>query len=149
MPDRAADEPAVAGEPFHPELVGEDDDLVPAGRPFLAREVASELESVPHHRQEPRRVVDGGHLLRALAAREVHATAAERVQTLEGGRLLLPFEKVRRGGDVAVALDARPDHHELIRLRIGQRRQQRGVHDAENRGVRRDPEGEAPAPPPR
>jgi hypothetical protein len=90
-PDRTPYDPAVAGKSIHPELVSEDDDLVPAGRSLLAREVPAKLEAVSHHGQESRRGQGRRHLLRALVAREVHAPARERIETLERGRLLLPL----------------------------------------------------------
>ena len=51
-------------------------------------------------------------------------------------------DEVHRRADVAVALLRVPNAHEMIGLRKGQRLEQHAVHDAEDRGVRADPERE-------
>ena len=140
--DLTADDAAIGAEPLLPDLVREDDDLIAADLPLLGTEVAPQREWRTCHRQ----VAGGRHprrdLLRPIRRGKVNAAAGPGDEALERRALPFPLQEGAGRADVAVALDPRPDHDELIGMRIRQRRQQRRVNDAEDRCGRPDPEGQ-------
>ena len=142
QPDRPSDNLAIGAEPFLPQLVAQNDDLVFPGRPFFRTEVAAKKHGVSDRRRPPgsdRRSLD---LLGTIARRQVHTTAGPRVQALKSGTLRLPVEIVGRRAGIAEALDLRPDHDDPIGLRVRQRGEQCGIHDAEDRRVGGNPHGQ-------
>ena len=148
QPDLTADDVAVGPEPLLPEAMGQDEDLIPAHLAFLGQEVAAQEEAVPHHRHEPRGRELCSSLVRAIADGQAHVPAGPGVQVLEDRGLALPLEKVAGGARVAVPLDSRPHHDELVGVGIGQGSEQGGVDDAEDRGVGPDPQGKGQRQPP-
>ncbi len=138
----APDHVGIAAEALVPEAVGQHRHVVATDDAFFGPEVTTGGQPVADHREEPRGHGARLHLLRMIRGREVRGPAAERVQVLKYGRLPLPLEERARGADVPVVLDARPDHDELIRLGIRQRREQRRVDHAEDGGVGGDAQRE-------
>jgi hypothetical protein len=80
----------------------------------------------------------GVNLFGMRRAAQAHLAAGPRRNRVEHGVLPLPIQEIAGGNAVATAVDLGPDHDDAVGLVVGQRRQQRSVDDAENRGVRAD-----------
>ena len=139
--DVAADDGRIGGVARAPESIAEQNDLVLPGLIVSWLEVPSERNGLAKHpmpvgcdatRPHPERLVDG---------RQVEEPRRDRLQILERLRGFLPREIVaRRHGAPVTLWRLRPHHHQLVRLGERQRRQQRGVHHAEDRRIRADAE---------
>ena len=80
-------------------------------------------------------------ILGLLLGGQVEAAAGEGIDVLKDGVLVLPVDEVLRGNAVAIALNLRPDHDQLVRLGIGHGREQRGVDHGKNGGGGANAEG--------
>ena len=108
--------------------------------PFFRQKVAPQEQRLALHLQQAWRGEARLQKLRLIFGSDVEAGPAKRVEIGEDGVLLLPVGKVARGNSVAVILNFRPDHHQLIGLGKGQGSQQRRVIHREDRRVRADPQ---------
>jgi hypothetical protein len=115
--------------------------MIFARHAFLGHEVASEHHLEAVDRDEAGRAEPRLHLIGALAGLgEADAASGPRVQPFERVAAALPFLVGAGRAAVAVVLHPGPDDHDAIAVLVGQRRQQRGVDDREDRRVRGDSE---------
>ena len=142
---RAPDDVRVAGEAALPHPGTDDRHVRPVRTVFVARERPAERQRRAEHGEVAARYVHRVDVLGQVAAEEVRAGIARLIRgdRLEGGRLVAPQDELRDRGQPRRA-DARRGHEleEAIGLRIGERPQQHGVDDGEDRGVRADADGE-------
>src|SRR5437660_4288118 len=61
---------------------------------------------------------------------------------LKDSALALPIEKIASRNAVAVSINFRPDHDQLVRIRVWHRRKKSGVDNAEDGGVCADSQDE-------
>ena len=128
-----------------PVVVAQHQHRVGAGQVVLGAEVPAEERRHAEEVEEVRRDDAGLDALRLGAAqqRERHRVVLdEALERLAGGavveELLLRETEARRRG----LREGLAQHHQPLGLAVGQRPQQHAVHDAEDRGVRPDPERE-------
>src|ERR1700722_13750581 len=135
--DGLPDDVAIAAQVL-PEFVAEDDFVLLAGFTFFRKKVAPHGKFLSHHALEADGARRAVNLLRLIGSREIEVRSAPCTDLLKGFVLPFPVEIIARGYTIVAALNLRPDHHKLVRLRIWHRRQQHGVNHAENGRVRAD-----------
>ena len=141
-PNGATDRVAVAGEEPQPEAVADHDDAITTRLVFARREPAAQGRAHAQHGEHVRRRDEGADPLRltlvlAATRREVVATGVVRGHRGEHAVLVAQVGVVRPR--VQVFLEARaavvhPDLDEPVGLGVGERTEDDGVHDAEDRG---------------
>ena len=82
------------------------------------------------------------NILGLILGGQIEAAPGEGIQILKGCALLLPVLEVLRRDPVAIVLNLRPDHDQLIGLGIRHGRKQRGIDHGEDGGVGADAEGQ-------
>ncbi len=110
--------------------------------PFFGKEIATEQEWLAKHMQKAWSTGLGVNLFGMSRGAQAHLAAGPCGDRIEHGVLPLPIQKIASRNTVAAALDLGPHHHDAVGLVVGQWREQRGVDDAENRGVRADAQGQ-------
>ena len=140
--NRFPDDRRIASEPVCPNSVGQHQ----AGRwLFAVREQCAEQRLQTQHRhQVGRNPVDAGRFGFSVEGEDSIPLLKSR-DALERSALPLPVEHVQsrtaRVRQAEVRVEG-SDAHEPVRIAIRQRAEQHGVHDAEDRGVRPDAQGE-------
>jgi len=141
--DLAADDTWIGTEAPLPQTIGQDDDVIAAWLPLVTTEVRpSQQRRVAEDAEKTRRRCLGGHLFRLLGRGQVKLRTAGGANALEGFALMLPVEEVAGGNHVSASLDLRPNHHELIGLRVWHGCQQGGIDHAENRRIGTNSQGQ-------
>ena len=144
QPDRAADGGDVAAEAPLPEPVSDDHDPPRVGDVVLLREGAAGDGTDAEHGEVLVRHLLAGDRLGLRVAGERRTPAGDDRDLLEEAGFAPPVGVVAGRGPFVGRTAARPqvlpDHHEPLRMRIGQRPEQDGVDDGEHRGVGADAE---------
>src|ERR1017187_1164342 len=122
--------------------MSEDNDVIASGYALFRQKVASHEERLTHHLDHAVSRSIAIDVLRLVLGSQVEASAGPGAKVLEHRVLLLPVEKVACSDSIVKALDFRPDHHELIGLRIGHRSQERCIIDGKNGRVGADADGQ-------
>jgi hypothetical protein len=117
-----ADDVSVAAETLLPKTVGHDDDVVAAWRRFFGQKIAAQEERDALHVEKTGRDDAGFHDFGTTRSGQVEAVAGRGDDILKDGTLAFPVEIIGRGNGVVVAVDAGPDHNELVGIGIGQGR---------------------------
>ena len=125
---------------LHPQLVRQHRDVILPLHSFFRQEVPPQESRLADHLQHLRRLQPRLQIFRLILRRRVEARAGPRAQVREDRRLVLPVRVVACRNSVVEVLDLRPHHHQLVRVRIRQRRQQRRIVHREDRRVRADPQ---------
>ncbi len=137
-----ADDVGIGAETF-PKLVQQNDNVVFSGDTFFRKEVAAIAKRRAHHAIHARRCELAFKIFRLILGCKVEAAAGECIQILKDRVLAFPVEEVLRGNPVAASLNLRPHHDKLVGLGIGHGREQRGIDDGEDGGIRANAEGES------
>jgi hypothetical protein len=138
--DLAADDVARPGVPPLPKPIA-DHGQRRLGLVVLLGEDASQHRHGAHHVPEIRGDAPPDHLFRRSIAREAEGRAARGRDVGEHGVLFPPVHPVRRRGSIAGEADLGrvfPHHHQPVGLWIRQRREQDGIHHAEDCRIRAD-----------
>ena len=110
--------------------------------PSSGRKSAAQGEALSHHLEPAGGCQSSLDELGLVFGGDVELAAAPGIQVLKSGALPLPVGEVARRDRVVVGLDLRPDHDQLVRLRIGHGSEQRGVVDGEDSRIGADAERE-------
>src|SRR4029453_17584736 len=146
--EHAANDGPVAGEPAHPEAVTEYDDERTLGTILLPRERTAVQRARAEHAEVLLRYVQRREVLGWSAVDEVDPgiRGLVRPEMAANPDALLPGDELRDRGVERVAELRRivGDHDldDLVGVGIGERAQQQGVDDREDRGVRPDADRE-------
>src|SRR5882724_4296625 len=141
--DLLAQDVFVAAKAVFPEAIGEDHFQIFADLALLGEEVAAQKEGLTQDMEETWGARLGLDLFRVGRSAQAHPAAGPGSDGFKRGVLALPVQKVAGGDAVAVVVVyLGPDHDDAVGLVVRQRREQRGVYDAEDRGVGADAEGE-------
>jgi hypothetical protein len=131
--------PTIA-EALLPEPVGQHHDVLSTRRAFLFDEGTAERErvSIAEHGEEARGPGPRRDPFGTPVDREVDLAPVPRVQVFKHCGAPPPVDEVGLRHALAAALEARPHHHEPLRVAIRQRREPGRVDHAEHRGRRAD-----------
>ena len=140
----ASDDGGVRTEASLPQAVAQDDDGV-ALRHFVLFRKEGPPKGGAHSKQVEVRLGDNlrPDALGFIDTGERHGAGIERGHGLEGAALGAPIEVIGKGGAAALdlgALHVAPEFHQSRRFGIGQRAENDGIDDAEDRRVGADPE---------
>lgn len=140
--DTLANDVGPAAEAASPEFMHENDFVVISRLPFLWEEVPAHEKRRTPAGEQAWAGLRGLNLFGLITAAQIGAEVAFSPQSLEGAALVFPVEIIAGGDAIAMALDARPDHDELIGIRAGHGREECGIDYAEDRGVRANAQSE-------
>src|SRR5262245_50030053 len=137
-----ADDPAVGVEVSIPKAVAQYYDALFANLALFRQETAAYKHWVTGHTKKAGRIDNAGDLFGSFRSGDVIGSPCPCFEVLERLAASLPFQII---GHRRVAPTIRrhcPDHHQLVRFRIGHGFEQRGVNYAEDSRGRADPERE-------
>jgi hypothetical protein len=141
--DLFANDVGVAGKISLPEFVGDDGHMVFAWHTFFGQKVASHERPVADNLIEKTwGQIVARNKFRFLADGQVERATTDNSQRLKDRAFALPIQVIACRDDVPVAVHSGPDHHQLFGMRIGEIRDQRGVEDAVDRGIRSNADSE-------
>jgi hypothetical protein len=143
-PQRLPQHVVAAGEPSLPRAVAEEDDPRKCSL-ILAREGPAERGPDADRLEEAGHQLERRHELGLFAAGDRRAACCKRGHPREALVERPPVLDIRIGRDVLHVTRprvGRPDEDEPIRVGVGQRPQQHGAEQAEDRGIRADAETE-------
>ena len=136
--DRAANGVGASAELFLPRGVAQDCHWRRARHVIAGHERPAGRDRNAEHLEETGRDLDRSHELGPSSAGQCHSARRERRDGVKAGALQFPRFVIGVGGDVfpiAGLLVRRPDQHEAVGVREGQRAQQHRIHHAEDRRV--------------
>src|SRR5262249_49613962 len=138
--NRAAYHQWIGGIAASPQLVADQDDVIPSCNLFVSEKHAPQLRLYPEQRKELRGYPCGRKTLRLAVIRHVDVETADERDPIERPRRPSPFLKMETihwyGADARRPL---VNHHESARVGIRQRAKNDGIDDAEDRRRRPDP----------
>src|SRR5215475_228354 len=135
-----ADDPAVGVEVSIPKAVAQYYDALFANLALFRQETAAYKHWVPGHTKKAGRIVPALDLFGSLRSGDVKGSPCPCLDVLERLAASLPFQIIGHRRAAAPIRSHCPDHHQLVRFRIGDGFEQRGVNYAEDSRGRSDPE---------
>jgi hypothetical protein len=144
-PHRLAEHAGIGAVEPAPEAVADHRAFVETGAPIGPRERAAERGADAEHLEVAGAHAEGFDALGFLAAREVGVDRPGHGHVGEHARALLQVFELGRGHPDVGEIEAGQvvlHGHELLRARVGERAQEHGVHDREERGVGADSDAE-------
>src|SRR5262245_24996369 len=135
-----ADDPAVGVEVSIPKAVAQYYDALFANLALFRQETAANKHWVSGHTKEVKRIEHAVDLFRSFRSGDVKGPSCPCLDVLESLAASLPFQIIAYRGAAAPIRSHCPDHHQLVRLRIWHRLEQRGVNYAEDSRGRADPD---------
>src|SRR5580704_10705795 len=139
-----ADSTTLRAKAALPQSIAQKNFVIVPALPFLVRKIATQNGRDSKQRKQIRGNFLGRNLLRVAFSGERGSVVKECGQLLENSIVFLPVDEIRRGHNVVIASFVKfglPYHHQALFLAIGKRFKQYGVHHAENRAARADPQG--------
>src|SRR5262245_8574439 len=137
-----ADDPAVGVEVSIPKAVAQYHDALFANLALFRQETAAHKHWVSGHTKEVGRIEHAVDLFGSFRSGDIKGAAVPCFQVLKRLAASLPFQIIGYRRAAAPIRSHCPDHHQLVRLRIWHRLEQRGVNYAEDSRGRADPERE-------
>ena len=110
---------------------------------LLGQKAAAVLERASEDAEEAGRGARALHVFRLFVGGDVECSSGPGVEIREDSGLPLPVGEVSRGDAIVVGLDLRPDHDDLLGMRVGQGGEQRRVIYGEDSRVGADAEGQS------
>src|SRR5271170_6846471 len=125
---------AVAAQPL-PQFVHQNDFAVLAYLAFFGQEVPAHQKAIPEHFVETGRGASAINEFGLIMGGDIEGAASPRAHVLEDRVLVSPVGEVSRRYSIVIGLNLRGHHHQLVRMRIWQWREQGSVIHGEDRGI--------------